>query len=119
MTQLTRMQGWQAQDLVDDSSWVFRPTPEAYAPLVASATRLVAAGKQLFDVSAADFDYGPALLELRLPAVGKPDAKRASALFEQQVRCEQKLRDLAQHQAALRHQFWPLEASLPEARATP
>ena len=64
MTQLTRMQGWEAQDLVRDESWVFRPTPEAYTPLVESAARLVAAGKQLFDVSAADFDYGPALLAL-------------------------------------------------------
>lgn len=62
MTQLTRMQGWEAQDLVKDSNWVFRPESEVYVPLVASATGLVAAGKTLFDVSAADFDYGPTLL---------------------------------------------------------
>jgi alpha-ketoglutarate-dependent taurine dioxygenase len=64
MTQLTRMQGWEAQDLVKDTSWVYRPTSNVYEPLAASASRLVAAGKQLFDVNVTDFDYGPGLLAL-------------------------------------------------------
>ena len=63
MTQLTRMHGWNAADIAGDDSWIY-PIQEAdFASLVESATQLVQAGKALFDVSAADFNYSPALLQ--------------------------------------------------------
>lgn len=100
--------------------WVYRPRAGSALNARVLAVMLASPlGAHLLDGVLGGRVHARLLLELRLPAVDKSEAKRASALFEQQVRCEQKLRDLAQHQAALRHQFWPLEASLPEARATP
>lgn len=63
MTQLTRTDGWEAQDLINDTSWIFNPSQQMYKPLVESVKKLIQEGKGLFDVSIEDFDYGPALIK--------------------------------------------------------
>lgn len=83
MTHLTRMQGWEAKDLVKDKSWVYRPASNVYAPLVASATRLIAAGKQLFDVNVTDFDYGSDLLALMKDVKTELSERSGLALLKQ------------------------------------
>lgn len=59
------------------------------------------------------------LLELRLPAADEATMREATALFDRNQHYQQQIRDLAQRQADLTQQFWPLPAHPSETRNTP
>lgn len=59
------------------------------------------------------------LLELRLPAADEAAVREATALFDRHQHYQQQIRDLAQRQADLTQQFWPLPAPPSETRNTP